>query len=205
MLTQKTSPFHDAAKAFGHCEICIEEVQRAKIPPWAYEFFYNSFILAINQAWELSVKGFGSLDCDSLIGRELIEKVSLLRAANSHLLGYVREARNQLVHSESILWLSDEESNAPDGIGVVVNLSDSYYATNWQKYSCVVLPSMSCNFAGTQVAVKPVQTRKGKIIPVPKKLKNIELDNSPLGIMRASYEFYGKNFKALVDSVKQSN
>ncbi|MGQ4276856.1 hypothetical protein ACQ5ES_07405 [Pseudidiomarina sp. E22-M8] len=201
MLTKKTSPFHNAAKAFAHCEICIEEVQRAKIPPWAYEFFYNSFIWAINQAWEFSEKGFELLNCDSVIGRELIKKVSLLRARESQFLKYVREARNQLAHRESIIWLSDEEPNAPEGIGATISLSDSYYATNRHRYSCVVLPSMSCNFSGTQIAVKPVYDKKGNIIPVPKTLENTEIDNSPLGIMRASYEYYGENFKALVGSV----
>lgn len=197
MLTKKITPFHDPAKSFAHCEVCLDEIQSEKLPAWAYEFFFNSFIFCINQAWELTEKAFDISKCTSATGLALIDCVKLMRDRDDPLLLYVREARNQLAHRESVLWVSDEETEMPDGLGKIVTLGASYYTSDWKKYSCVVLPSLSLNFAGTQVAVKPVSTKKGEVVAVPETSKGQTLDNSPLGIMRAAYEFYGQNFDTL--------
>jgi hypothetical protein len=197
MLMKKITPFHDPAKAFAHCEVCLDEIQREKLPAWAYEFFYNSFIFYINQAWELAVEAFHTSKCSSAPGQALIDRVKRMRDRDDPLLLYVREARNQLAHRESVLWISDEEPRMPEGLGNVVNLGSSYYTTNWKRYSCAVLPSLSFNFAGTQVAAKPVSTKKGGIVPVPETNEGQSVDNSPLGIMRAAYEYYGQNFDKL--------
>ena len=194
---KKITPFHDPAKAFAHCEVCFDEIQRENLPAWAYEFFFNSFIFYINQAWELAVEAFQISECSSAPGKALIDCVKQMRDRDDPLLLYVREARNQLAHRESVLWISDEEPEMPDGLGKVVNLGESYYTTDWKRYSCVVLPSLSFNFAGTQVAAKPVTTKKGEIVTVPETSAGKEVDNSPLGIMRAAYEFYGQNFDKL--------
>jgi len=194
---KKITPFHDPAKALAHCEVCLDEIQREKIPAWAYEFFFNSFVFCINQAWELSVEAFQMTKCTSVPGQALIDRVKQMRDRDDPLLLYVREARNQLAHRESILWISDEEPKMPEGVGSIVNLGASYYTTDWKRYSCTVLPSLSFNFAGTQVAAKPVVTRKGGVVAVPENNAGQTLDNSPFSIMRAAYEFYGKNFNDL--------
>lgn len=197
MLMKKITPFHDPAKAFAHCEVCLDEIQREKLPAWAYEFFFNSFVFYINQAWELAVEAFHTSKCDSVSGEALIDHVKLMRDQDDPLLLYVREARNQLAHRESVLWISDEEPKMPEGVGNIVNLGASHYATSWKRYSCTVLPSFSSNFVGTQVAAKPVTNRKGLTVAVPEANEGQAIDSSPLGIMRAAYECYGQNFAKL--------
>nr|WP_298249111.1 hypothetical protein [uncultured Halomonas sp.] len=192
---KKITPFHDAAKAFAHCEVCLDEIQREELPAWAYEFFFNSFIFYINQAWELAVGAFRASKCTSAPGQDLIDRVKKMRDRDDPLLLYVREARNQLAHRESVLWISDEEPKMPEGLGSIVNLGPSYYTTEWKRYSCVVLPSLSFNFVGTRVAAKPVLSRGGEMIAVPE--VNEGQENSPLNIMVAAYTFYGKSFDQL--------
>lgn len=202
MLMKKITPFHDSAKAFAHCELCLDEIQREHIPAWAFEFFFNSFIFYINQAWELAEKGFDKSKCTSIDGEVLIKYVKKLREKDNALLRYVREARNQLAHRESVLWISDEESTIPDGVGDIVELAASYYTTDRRRYSCVVLPSLSFNFAGTRVAARPVYTISGNVVAVPNKNEGQIPDNSPLGIMRAAYTFYGQHFEKLFQLTK---
>lgn len=199
MLMKKITPFHDPAKAFAHCEVCLDEIQREKLPAWAYEFFFNSFIFYINQAWELAVEAFRTSNCDSASGKALISRVKLMRDRDDPLLLYVREARNQLAHRESVLWISDEEPKMPEGLGNIVNLGASYYTTNWKRYSCTVLPSLSCNFAGTKIAAKSVANKNGGKVAVPQTSEGQAIDNSPFGIIRAAYEFYGQNFAKLFE------
>lgn len=194
---KKITPFHDPAKAFAHCEVCLDEIQREKLPPWAYEFFFNSFVFYINQAWELAIEAFRTSKCESTAGENLIGRVKLMRDRDDPLLLYVREARNQLAHRESVLWISDEEPKMPEGVGTIINLGASYYATDWKRYSCTVLPSLSSNFVGTQVAAKPVTDKKGAKVAVPEENEGQAIDSSPLGIMRAAYECYGQNFAKL--------
>ena len=60
-----------------------------------------------------------------------------------------------------------------------------------------MLPSLSSNFVGTQVAAKPVTDKKGAKVAVPEGNEGQAIDSSPLGIMRAAYECYGQNFAKL--------
>lgn len=198
MLMKKITPFHDPAKAFAHCEVCLDEIQREGLAAWAYEFFFNAFIFYINQAWELAVEAFHTSKSDAVSGDALIDQVKLMRDRDDPLLLYVREARNQLAHRESVLWISDEEPKMPEGVGAIVNLGASYYSTDWKRYSCAVLPSLSSNFVGTKVAAKPVANKKGVKVPVPEANEGQAIDSSPLGIMRAAYECYGRNFAKLI-------
>jgi len=193
----KTNPFLDPAKALAYCEVCLDEIQRENLHPLAYEFFFNSFIFSINQFWELTVKAFENSKCTSTSGLALIRRVNAMRA-DDQLLLYVREARNQLAHRESVLWISDDEIETQDGLGAVVSLGANYYTTDMKRYSCLVLPSLSLNFVGTTVAAKPVFNKQQIKIAVPKKNSGQSIGNTPLDIMNAAYDFYGQKFGELI-------
>ena len=196
-MMKKTKPFHDAVKSLRHCEICLDEIQQENTSALAYEFFYNSFIFYINQSWELAVQAF-QMPPIPVLGQELIDNVNTMRNRDDPLLQYVREARNQLAHRENILWISDEENQKPEGLGSVVNLSAGYYKVGSNRYSCAALPSLVLNFVGSQVAAKPITTRNQKKIAVPQNNAGQEIENSPLGLMEASYKSYGKKIERLL-------
>lgn len=204
MLAKKIDPFHDAAKALAHCEVCLDEIQIKQLPAWSYEFFYNSFIFYINQSWELATVAFQLSNNTPEDGQALVEHVRSMRDDQDALLVYLREARNQLAHRENVLWISHEEPKKPEGLGAITNLDASFYTTDHRRYSCKVLPSLSFNFAGTDVAAKPVFDKKKNLVPVPLVCNGLPIDNSPLGIMKAAYEFYGQSFGKLIQCTRES-
>lgn len=198
--------FFDTAKAFEHCEICLEYMHRDSTSLKGYVFFFNAFVFNINQAWELL--------CQELINRNVVDSVAMgfvreisdkrnFKSNNADpLLVYLKEARNQLSHRESILWISSDEKKV-DGLGKLVNMGQNHEVTSRKLYSRVVLPSLSSIFVDTFIALKPVRTRDNTLIPVPASCMGHSVTTTPFDVAYTSYDFYGQQFDKLADYLRK--
>lgn len=199
--------FYDAAKAFEQCEICLGYLQEKRLAISSYEFFFNSFILSINQAWELMRQEFNSKRFDK--GHQLsifmknIEVSRDFRSIDSDpLLTFIKEARNQLAHRESLLWISNQEVDCV-GLGAKINMGQEHFTVPYNRYSRVVLPSLSSTFCDVLIALKPVTTKDGTKVNVPSSCKGVNIKTDPFSVLYASYLYYGEQFEQLLYYIRK--
>lgn len=209
-MPQIDMPFHDAAKALSHCELCIHQVLNKNISYADFEFFYTSFMFEINRFRELVHKQLIQLNNKEILSfsKKIERKVDIGTPFTDPLLAYVRYARNQLGHErKNILWNSSDEGEV-EGLGVKENMGEYYNTKSIKCYSTSVLPSLQLNFVATYIAAKPVVAiKKGKKIelPVPNQCCGNIFENTPRNIMICAYKFYGQNFDKIVDWSRKVN
>lgn len=202
-MTESSLPFHSAAKALSHCELCLHHASNPDVGYTNFEFFYNSFIYYICLTNELIGEELCKIKDKEIIGffRRIENMTDFNSPSCDPLLSYVRFSRNQLTHNERILWNSSEY-NDEEELGEKENLGQHHNVTSAKKYSTNVLPSLSLNFTDIYVAARPVTgklSKKTKKILVPNSCCGNFFKSTPRNIMLYSYEFYGQNFAKIVD------
>lgn len=201
---RKVFGLYDAGKALSHCEMCLGGMKSKDISDHPYEFFFNSFVYYIDQAWELAEKYFEGLEEDYEVVERLTESVYDDRHGEDDLIHYIRHARNQLTHEESILHFSDEKEGE-NKFGTPVEVSPQQYTRSTDKYSTIVMPSFRMSFGIVNIYAKPVTGHKeGVIVTVPNYHQGKRINNNPTNMAEMVYEYYGSCIKKMHDSVRST-
>ena len=209
MGNKKLFEFYEVGKVLGHCEFCIHMSVRDDIDVSypAFEYLYNSFIYSINRFWELLEREVKTKFPSKSKAIDLVNHVKNMREQGKPetdpLLAYVKTARNQLAHNDSIVWRSDEYEVEPDGIGRKMQFGPSFEGKKASLHSTCVAPIVNINFVGAEMAAIPVTDQRNPIpMPPPNTCGGKAFDNDLRNIMFESYDLYGKHFRAIVNACK---
>jgi len=195
---------YDAGKALSHCEMCLDGMKSEDISDHPYEFFYNSFVYYVDQAWKLAENHFKGLENNREIVDEVIEDVYSDRHGEDDLIHYMRHARNQLTHEKAILHFSEEKKGGGK-LGDPVEVIPYQYTRSTDRYSTIVMPSFRMSFGVVNIYSSPVTGHKeGLIVTVPDYHQERRLENNPTKMAELTYEYYGSCIERMHDNVRST-
>lgn len=192
---------YDVGKALSHCEMCLDGMKSEDISDHPYEFFYNSFVYYIDQAWKISDKYFADFEEEYESVSETRQVVDNDRTGDDELIYYMHHARNQITHEGSILHFSEEEN--PANLGEPIQVEPHNYTRDTDRYSTIVMPSFRMSFNYIYVYAKPVSFHGGEItVDVPNSHQGSNIDNNPNNMADLTYEYYGSRIQKMHDKVR---
>ncbi|MCS4102362.1 hypothetical protein [Salinibacter ruber] len=200
---RKISDLYDTAKALSHCEMCLEAISRDKITDHQYEFFYNSLVYYIDQAWDLAESHFSDLRSQYNLVDKIVEDIYDDRHGDDDLIHYMRHARNQLTHEEMILTYSDE-INESLNLGKPVEVYPHQFSKDTDLHSTIVMPSFRMSFGNTHIYSRRVTGHKdGITVEVPKKHDGKEIERTPTNMANLTYDYYGSRIRRMHNKVRR--